>query len=107
MEKNQSTSIYKINIYCWVSPNHIDLCNIKNGFNNNSENMYELYPSTGTSVHDVLLRFKYLFLAAWSPLTYIFVDLKFKLDFKDYNTNIITCKNFSIHPNPTLLGFST
>jgi len=53
-----------------------------------------------------ILRLKYLFLAAW-PLTYHFVDLKFKLDFKDYSTNTITCKSFSVHPNPTLLGFST
>lgn len=34
--------------------------------------------STGTSVHYVLLRLKYLFLAAW-PLTYIFVDLKVQI----------------------------
>jgi hypothetical protein len=40
-------------------------------------------------------------------LTYIFVDLKFKLDFEDYNINTITCKSFSVHPNPTFLGFST
>ncbi len=102
MEPNHSTSTYKTNIYCWVSPKHIDLCNIEDDFNN----MYELYPSTGTSVHYLHLKIKILIFGSMT-LTYIFVDLKFKLDFEDYNNNTITCKNFSVHPNPTLLGFST
>ncbi len=106
MEPNQFTSTYKTNIYCWVSPKHIDLCNIEDGFNNKSYNMYEIYPSTGTSVHHVHFKIKILIFGSMT-LTYIFVDLMFKLDFEDYNTNTITSKNFSVHPNPTLLGFST